>query len=1007
MIHTFNHSQSMRIIMVRKLIWITVLPLLILIFPYLAFSGNTGKIIGIVMDEKNKEPLPGVNVQLEGTTMGAATGIDGDYLIMNVPPGIYTIRATMIGYTEKRVSNVRVSIDLTTTINVDLSETVLDVGREITVVATRPMVIKDQTATTAVVGADEIRSLPITEISDAIELQAGMVKGAGGDLHIRGGRAGEISYWIDGIPITDVYDGGAVVQINKEMVQELQVVSGAFNAEYGQAMSGIVNIATKGGSNKFGGSFTTYFGDHLSNQKKTFMNIDHVNPLAVRNFEGSLNGAIIKDKLFYYLNARSIYQDGYLYGQRRFNPNAFGIPVERIEKQVLQQIAPEYLKESRAVDENLVNFLYLLGTNATIDSAILGPENYELRKYYANSRGDGEYIPMNWSEKIYGQGKLIYKPFPSMTFDYSLIYDDVDYQEWGLDGERNYKYNPDGAPKKFSTGLTQIFKITHLLSSRTFYNFGVSNFSKEFQRYTYEDAHDPRYIHPNMGLQQPYSYRVGGTDNRRFKRETNTLLAKFDITSQVTKTHQIKSGLEFRRHRVYFRDINLQPIQEQSSFSFLANSPYIQTRIMPDSTIHSSQYTYHPTEFSAYIQDKMEFKNMIVNFGVRFDYFEPDGVVLADESDPSIYNPIRPENRYRDWGSDGKPDTFDADGTEGNGLRDIGEPGVTLKERQAYWYKKASAKYEISPRIGVSFPITDRGVIYFSYGHFFQIPRFERLYQNPDFEIGLGTGNQGVIGNSDLEPEQTINGEIGLQQQLSDDISLDVTGYFRDIRNLASTRADEIVVYGGAARYSKFVNSDFGFVRGIILALTKRFSAGLSASLDYTLQIAKGTNSDPEAARNALAGGSQPEVQLTALDWDQRHTINGSVFYAAKGWGGGLVAQYGSGLPYTPRANKDISSLLTNNQIKPATFNVDLRAYREFKIGIGTITTFVRVFNLFDRLNEINVFNDTGRAGFTTDKAVALRSRPLELINTLDDWFNNPTHYSEPRRIEFGVTFDF
>lgn len=988
----------------------TYLLVLLMVFKVgISGAGTTGKIMGEVSDVQSNEPLPGVNIIVEGTTMGAATDLDGNYIILHVPPGVYTLKASMIGYKAVRIENVRVSIDLTTTIDLQLGSEVLELGEEVIVVAERPMVTKDLTATTAVMDADEIAALPVTEINEAIELQAGLIKDAGGGLHVRGGRSGEVSYWIDGIPVTDVYDGGTVVEVNKDMVQELQVVSGAFNAEYGQAMSGIVNIATKSGSNDFGGSFTSYIGDHVSNHNHEFMHINNLNPIAIRNFDGSIHGAIIPDKLFYYVNSRYINFDGWLYGQRRFNPNTITLEIVRAPKDYIAQIAPEYLADSKEVDKGLINFLYILGTNYTIDSLIVGGENVDsLRNNYKNGKGDNKYVPMNWNRKIYGQAKLIYKPFPSLTLDYSLIYDDVDYREWSsVDNERNYKYNPDGAPKKFRIGMTNIVKLTHLLSARTFYTLGFSYFSKEYQKHAYKDIHDPHYVHPNVGLQQPYSYKTGGTDNSRFERETNTLLGKFDITSQITTNHQIKAGIEYRRHKVYRRDITLQPILEQSSFDFVTDSPYIKTRVLPDCTIYASQYTHRPLEFSAYIQDKMELNNIIVNFGIRFDYFDPDGVVLNDESDPSIYNPIRPENLYYDYGTDGIPNTNDPDGTEGNGLRDPGEKLVTLKERQKYWYKQATAKFNISPRIGVSFPITDRGVIHFSYGHFFQIPRFERLYQNPDFELGFGTGNQGVIGNADLKPEQTINGEIGLQQQLTDNLALDVTGYFRDIRNLAGTRAKEIVVYGGFARYSKIVNSDFGFIRGIIIALNKRFSGGISASIDYTLQQAKGTDSDPEAARNALAGGSLPEVQLTPLDWDQHHTINATVSYAAKSWGASLIAQYGSGLPYTPRAAEDISTLLTNSQRKPNSFNVDLRAYKDFKTTVGTFTLFTRIFNLFDRLNQVNVYNDTGKAGFTTDKDVAKRSNPPELINTLDDWFTNPTHYAEPRRVEIGLTYNF
>jgi len=1018
-------------------IFLYIIFLLVLLIQIpLNYAGTTGKIMGIVRDRSTGELLIGANIMVENTILGAAADMDGKYIILNVPPGTYTLKASMMGYQPVRVTNVGVSVDLTREINFSLESTVLETGEAVTIVAEKPMVVKDLTATTAVMNAGEIDALPVTEVSEAIELQAGLVKDSGGGLHVRGGRTGELSYWIDGVPITDVYDGGAVVDVNKDMVQELQVVSGAFNAEYGQAMSGIVNITTKEGDNNFGGSFSAYMGDYLSSHKDIFMQIDDVDPLAIRNIEGSFNGPLVKDKVFFYLNARSIYFDGWLSGERRFNPNAVTTGLV-LDNDYVKDFASEYWDMSYPDTDSTRAFAYALGSNAHIDSMLIyylayvnktiDPDSFNvyyerLRETHKNGKGDGKRVPMNWNRKNYLQGKLIYRMTPSLKFSYNYIMDDVDYTELSIfDNERDYIFNPDGAPKKFKTGVTHIAQLTHTLSSRTFYRLDFSYFSKRFQKYVYEDIHDPRYIHPDLALQEAFSFKTAGTsdtdtrsgtatDSQRFKRETRTYLGKLDLTSQITSTHQVKTGVEYRQHNVFSEGFTLRPIQEQTSLGYLFDSviesPYIQTCVLDDSTIYHSTYRHNPVEFSVYLQDKMEFKNMIVNLGIRFDYFEPDGVILNDESDPSIYNPIRPENRYHDYGTDGIPNTHDADGTEGNGFWDTGETAVTLAERQTYWYKKASPKFQVGPRLGVSFPITERGVIHFSYGHFFQIPRFERLYQNPDFELGSGTGNVGVIGNADLKPEKTVSGEIGLQQQLTNDISMSLTGYFRDVRDLAGTRAEEIVLFGGASKYSKFVNSDFGFIRGIILALNKRFSGGFSASADYTMQLAKGTNSDPEAARNALAGGSLPEVQLTSLDWDQTHTINATVSYGAADWGTSLIAQWGSGLPYTPRRSEDITSLLTNSQRKPSYFNVDLKAYKVFKLGPGELTLFLRVFNLLDQLNEINVYDDTGRAGFTHDEELARATNPFEYINSLDEWYNNPTHYSEPRRIELGITYN-
>jgi outer membrane receptor for ferrienterochelin and colicin len=1026
-------------------------------------AGTTGKIKGIISDASSNDPLIGANVIIENTVFGGAADFQGNYLILNVPPGKYTIRAMMIGYNALRIENVNVSSDFTTDLNFSLSTTVLELGETVTVTAERPMVVKDLTATTAVVGAEEIAALPVTEVSEAVELQAGLVKGADGGIHVRGGRKGEISYWIDGIPVTDVYDGGTVVDVNKNMVQELQVVSGAFNAEYGQAMSGIVNITTKEGSNAFGGSFSTYFGDYLSKNNDIFHGIDEVNPTAIRNFEGGINGPIIKDKLYFYLNARDIYFDGWLHGQRRYNPSAVtysapGIPkweeFESLNMLSLDGSFPGYEENARFagysnyfyrirtnlgdtlcvgtndLDQTLTdvrrdhpdadwvvadqvpmyNLQYVLGSLPNIDSLFVPvpttdstySELYEqIRNAHSKGKGDNKTVPMNWNHKVYLQGKLIYRLTSGIKLSYNYILDNVDYEDFDF----NYLYNPDGNLNRYREGQTHIFQMTHSVSTTTFYNLGISYFSKGYSHHTYDTQDDPLYVHPFVDLQLPYSFKTGGTNNSWFNRETQTLLAKWDITSQITRIHQIKAGAEWRKYRVTQEDITLRPIETQSSNDLLFDSPFITTRIMGENTTYNNSYTHKPSEISVYLQDKMEFKNMIVNLGLRADYFEPDGTVLNDESDPTLYNPIKPENRYRDYGTDGLPDTYDSDGTESNGRQDTGEPEVTLAERQTYWYKDASAKLQISPRLGVSFPVTDRGIFHFSYGHFFQIPRFERLYQNPDFELDSGTGNVGVIGNADLKPEQTISGEIGLQQQVTDDIAVSVTGYFRDIRDLAGTRADEIQLFGGSARYSKFVNSDFGMIKGVILALNKRFSQNWSASLDYTLQNAQGTNSDPEAARNALLGGNLPEVQFTALDWDQKQTVNGSFSYGGKTWGTSLIAQWGSGLPYTPRQEEDITTLLTNSQRKASSFNADVRVYKDFNIGPGQLTLFFRVFNLFDNLNEINVFNDTGKAGFTTDQQVAEATNPSECINSLDRWYTIPTHYSEPRRVEIGLNY--
>ena len=922
----------------KKRIVISVLIFLFIVLIVKVYAGTTGKIAGRILDAETGQPLIGANVVIMGTQMGASTDLDGYYTILNVKPGIYTIEISYMGYQSVRVENVKVSVDLTTKVDRSLTMSVA-AGEAIVFIAERPMVTKDLTATTASVDAQAIETLPVTELAEVLELQAGYVNG-----HVRGGRAGEVAYWIDGIPVTDVFNGSTIVDVHKDMVQEMQVVSGAFNAEYGRAMSGIVNIVTKTGSDEFQGGITSYIGDYASKNDHIFPNIDNFNPVSVRNIEGYLQGPIIKNKLYFSLDTRYIHFDGWLYGQRRFNP------------------------QNVAYFDSLNNF-------------VLNRDE--------EGKGDNKYVPLNWNRKVYFQGKLIYRHSANVSITLNTIIDDVisKNSDWA------YKYNPDGTAKNFRIGITNILKMTHTLSSNTFYELGLSYYTKKTENYLYENPNDPKYVHPYIASALPYSFLTGGTQNYWYQRKIETFLCKLDLTSQITRNHQIKTGIEFRKHRAFDEGYELRPIEEETDFDFAHDDPFIHTRIMDVNTIYHSTFERKPYEFSAYIQDKMEYGELIINAGIRFDFFDPDGIVLNDPSDPNIYDPIKPQNRYDDL--------------NGNGIQDIGEPDITIEQRRAYWYKNTTSKYKFSPRLGAAFPITDRGVIHFSYGHFFQIPMFERLYQNPDFIIGSGTGNQGVIGNSNLKPEKTISGEIGIQQQISDDISLEITGYFRDVRDLIGTRAEEIVVYGGFAKYSRLMNSDFGFVKGIIFSLNKRFSSGFFSTLDYTYQIAKGTNSNPEEARNALAGGALPEVQMVPLGWDQRHTVNVSVSYNADTWGASLIGQYGSGMPFTPRKTEDISSLLTNSQKKPQTYNVDLRAYKDFKISNYNLQVFLRIFNLLDTLNEYGVFDDTGRANTTMDIQRAKNQNTPEYVNTIDDYYTLPYFYSEPRRIEIGFSFSF
>ncbi len=931
------------------------------------FAGTTGKIVGRITDASTGEALPFVNVIIMGTNSGAATDIDGYYAILNVPPGTYEVKASAIGYNSVTVQNVKVSIDLTTDISFELSSASIELSEEVVVVATKPLIQKDLTSSTAIVGDELISELPVTDISDVLSLQSGIVISGDGGLHLRGGRAGQVTYQIDGVPVTDSYDGSTIVDVNSSAVQELQVISGAFNAEYGQALSGVINLVTKDGGNDFHGSFQTYVGDYISNNSNIFWNIDKVNPVAVRNFEGSLSGPILPEKLSFFTNFRYLYNDGYIYGKRVYLPTDIAQEVE--------------------------------GTGGT-EFVIFRGNSGELLSDFAKRQDsvDHDYVAMNWSENYFGQAKLTYTAIPGIKFAYNFLYDKRNYQDY--DYGSYSLLTPDNNLQKFENSFSNIFSINHAVSNSSFYTLNLSYYLKEFEMYLYEDIFtgDPNmpteYVDNQIRQRPAHNFAIGGTNNQRFNRKSTTFSAKLDWATQLNKEINLQFGGEFKQNELFFHDINLVPKTDESGQRVF---PY-NVVIPPLTSLDNDQYTHNPIEGAAYVQAKFEAFSIIFNAGVRFDIFNPDGQILTDPSDPNIVNPLKPDNRFNDL--------------NGNGVLDAGETVKTVADREEYWYEDASIKTQLSPRLGLAFPISDAGVIHFSYGHFFQLPRYQYLYENPEFEIADGSGNVGLMGNADLRPQKTVKGEIGLQQQLGDDMAVDFTVFFEDFRDLSGTQNAEILVFGGDKTYSKYQNSDFGFSRGFIVKYTKRFGGGLATNIDYTYSETKGNASNPADARNAITGGAIPETFIAPLDWDQTHTLNISAAYSKiNDYGFSIIGNFYSGQPYTPGVNKNTritqNGFPRNSDSKPSQFKIDMRVYKDIMIDDFKITIFAKVFNLLDSENPVNINSDSGDPYFSFTKLEAEKINPVLYNNTLDEFYTNASFFSEPRRVELGVSFNF
>jgi len=295
--------------------------LVILLLPQKLFS--QGKIAGKVTDAISGEGLPGVNVALEGLQQGAVTDIDGNYIILNVRPDSYNVIFTFVGFATRKIEGVRASTGQTTRLNTTLQEEAVQ-GEEIVVQAERPLVQKDLTASSKTVVSEEIEILPVESFFGVLATQAGVNQGAGGEIHIRGGRSNEISYLVDGLSVGNPFNtNGLATGVSTEAIQEMTVISGAFNAEFGQAMSGIVNLVTKEGAPKLHGSFSFWGGDNVttSSNKDLFLSPTGLR-LNVRTIEGTLSGALPFFKnIRFFVSGRQDKDDGHIYGQRLHLPS--------------------------------------------------------------------------------------------------------------------------------------------------------------------------------------------------------------------------------------------------------------------------------------------------------------------------------------------------------------------------------------------------------------------------------------------------------------------------------------------------------------------------------------------------------------------------------------------------------------------------------------------------------------------------------------------------------------
>ncbi|MCP5061238.1 MAG: TonB-dependent receptor [Ignavibacteriae bacterium] len=962
----------------------SILILVCIIFAYSTmFAGSTGKIAGKVTDANTGEELLGANILiLEGSaSTGAAADINGEYIIINLPPGTYKLRISMIGYKSLEISDIRVFIDRTVRIDAKLQDATIETD-VVMVVATREAVEFDRTNSATYVSEEDIKNLPVTTLADIVQLQAGVIKDASGDFHIRGGRSREVAYMIDGVPVTNTFNqsGGSNVNVETNFVSELQVITGTFNAEYGSAQSGIINVVTKVPDNNLSGSMELLSGGYFSPNSPMYVGgLDNYNPLTDKEYKLSLSVPIdffpsSLGKLGLLVNGRIEDTDGYLNGERRFMPeDGWDIAV--------------YREWYRAIED------------PPDVSVIPLPDEFHT--------GDGELVPMEWQKNYNFNTKLVYQPFSGFTASYSMFLSSGESQDFS----NSWKFLPDAMPTQFEDKITHMLVLTHAPFNNFYYNLRYSFQQSKIKEYMYESADDPRYQTTSVNAWDPGSltgFDFGGINSwDRDWEEQKINLINGDVTWQISKVIEFKTGFEFKSHDIYYRRSPMREVKNYEILQFPLNQGEITTSELPfdefrrrtaefefgniklresspdlrEDDFYFVEYTRNPYEGGAFAQTTLAMGEIILNAGLRFDYF------YANDRFADTYYDVDPFNIGND-----------------------------------VYYEDVKSKTQISPRFGLSFPISNKGALRLSYGHFFQAPSFEKMFQNPVLEnyTHLSVKNQ-TIGNPNLGPEKTVQYEVGLQQELISGFGLELSFFYKDISDLLG---GEVLVLNNGTAFFRNTNKEYGNSKGLTLTLDYRSADGLfSTNIDYTYMTANGTSSNPGAIAylQILSGPGTGAFtianrRISYLEWDQTHSFNASM--AIQPYNDlfiSLIGRVGSALPYSPVSLSRGSGLPPSWWLfadrKPFKWNIDFRLSKNFNLFGLNCNANLKIYNLFNHLEQDRVNATTGEAGAPAYYPELGRLKYQRIAELGEFTFNeadyNPSMYSRPRFIQFGIGFQF
>jgi len=972
---------------------------------------TTGKISGKVTDNAGAG-LAGANVIVDGTSMGGATDNDGKYTILNVPAGTFSLTASYIGYRSTTTSNVEVKTNLTTPQDFSMESSAIE-GDAVTIVGQKRLVEFSATNSVRSVNAEEIQNAASRSVTGMLDMQAGVTI-TNGKLHIRGSRAEEVAYTLDGAQITDVINTGRDVSAIPEALAEISVEAGGYGAHVGGANSGVVRQTMRTGGNEIGGNVRFETGD-FGYQDVTATLGGPVGPV---KFFGAVRQSHTDDSNPSFFTDFMIDLDGDGNADE-LNSYVQGVVLDGDTKKI-----DFSTDDGTKIDHRKRDNLQVNGT-ATMD---LGPINLRLSGVIDNQSGESNGLPIlnlfNSERQSEYERKLNMMTVRGNYFINSDMLVSVGVSTLN----RTYESYDGlfGKPGSFSDVLgwgdsaTVVSKYPEpeqalvggnwrsSYQSPNSYYFGQFPFAREGAIATGWGKNERSSVGIDAGLtwqrgdheirlgfdQKNYSYRrfslgtgaIGGI-NRMIAADTTMTLTlgnaegNADVTKELAASNR-GGQIGYDDYGDYVDDGSLDGPREPSTTSF-------------------------------YVNDKYEAGDVVISLGVRVDQFNMDDWKLKD--------PLNPP-----WDELNKSVYAD-------GISD------------------SDTKTEVQPRLGMAFPVSDEIVFHLQYGKFAQMPELDLPYAATRY-MHLIWGGQNYTPDPmgfDLDPVLTTQYEVGVSYQFLPDAAIDVTAFAKNTTGQIVLGVNPNVELGNtnnAARSSEYMNGDFTTVNGFEFTLRTRRINRLQSFASYTYSDARGVNSDPNSNAGNLDQSmlSPPPMMINPLYYTNKHRGAVSLDYRFGGLLSGLGAnvqyKFNSGHPYTlsdggmGQRAAYAGALLTDARSRepqepigqsttPWQTNINLKVDYNISVGNYGLTVFAYVENLMNTKNVENVYSRSGNAyddGFLTDPALS-----SEIVAAQGDIYttmyqnvnlNNRQHYtwdygrdlfSTPRIVKFGASVNF